>query len=688
MAFSVPTRFRSILFPIARALFRAIPMSQSRRDLLRNGLLDRYAHLVPRPPHGKAPTLAAPRRPLLRAVTPAIGHVAYRTEALPAPLPARLIAFYLPQFHPIAENDAWWGAGFTEWHNVANALPQFEGHWQPRIPADLGYYDLRQPEVMHRQARLAREYGIEGFCFYFYWFGGRTLLEKPLQQWLADSSLDLPLCLCWANERWARNWDGRAGVTLIDQQHSEQDDLSFIAHIAPYLRDPRYLRVEGKPMLLVYRPGLLPDAGASTRRWRLWCQENGIGDVHLAYVQGFERPDPRQIGFDAAIEFPPNLASPQNLTAQQRLINPDYSGSVLDWRELAHESAARPLPDYLLYPGVNPGWDNEPRRAGRGRTYLHASPRGYRDWLRATIHVRMSRIPNPQRMVFINAWNEWAEGAVLEPELRLGHAWLQATRDALREAVPATRSPHVVVHAWYLDAFDEIARALEASAIPWRVIVTTSPEREAVVRERLQSSRLSWELEVFENRGRDILPFLRVADRLLDAGVEVVLKLHTKRSTHREDGRLWLEELLSSLLDRNSERIALARFAQEPRLGLLAPDGHLLRVADYIGANTEALDFVCARTGVPSMLWRQGSFVSGSMFWVRLKALRPALDALWTADEFEQEHGQIDGTLAHAMERMVNTWVQYAGYHTRSMGELSGSPPERPSRDYRYAKRG
>jgi lipopolysaccharide biosynthesis protein len=688
MAFSFRTRFRSILFPVARALFRAIPMSQPRRDLLRNGLLDRYAHLVPQPSRGKAPALAAPRRPLLRAVAPAIGHVAYRTEALPAPLPARLIAFYLPQFHPIAENDAWWGTGFTEWRNVANALPQFEGHWQPRIPADLGYYDLRQPEVMHRQAKLAREYGIEGFCFYFYWFGGRTLLETPLQQWLADPSLDMPLCLCWANERWARNWDGRAGVTLIDQQHSAQDDMAFIAHIAPYLRDPRYLRVEGKPMLLVYRPGLLPDAGATTRRWRTWCRENGIGDIHLAYVQGFERPDPRKIGFDAAIEFPPNLASPQNLTAQQRLINPDYSGSVLDWRELARESAARPLPDYPLYPGANPGWDNEPRRAGHGRTYLHASPRSYRDWLRTTIHARLSHAPDAQRMVFINAWNEWAEGAVLEPDLRLGHAWLQATRDALRQAVPATRGPHVVVHAWYLDAFDEIVHALEASAIPWRVIVTTSPEREAAVQARLQSSRLSWELEVFENRGRDILPFLRIADRLLDAGVEVILKLHTKRSTHREDGAHWMAELLSSLLDRSSEGTALARFADEPRLGLLAPDGHLLQVSDYIGANAEALDFVCARSGVPNTLWRQGAFASGSMFWVRLEALRPALDALWTAEEFEQERGQIDGTLAHAMERMVNTWVHYAGYHTRTMGELSGNPPQGPSRDYRYARRG
>ncbi|HAL22471.1 MAG TPA: hypothetical protein DCP40_07070 [Stenotrophomonas sp.] len=603
-------------------------------------------------------------------------------------MPATLVAFYLPQFHTFAENDAWWGKGFTEWRNVTRALPQFEGHIQPRLPADLGFYDLRNPQVMRDQAQLAAEHGIGAFCFYYYWFSGRTLMEDPLRQWLDDDSITLPFCLCWANENWARRWDGRDDDILIGQQHSADDDLAFIAHVAPYLRDRRALKVDGRPMLLVYRPNLLPDARATAERWRRWCRDNGVGEIHLAYVQGFERPDPRDIGFDAAVEFPPNMSNPRSLSAQQWLLNPEFNGDVRDWRELASEIAARPLPDYPLYPGVNPGWDNEARRSGRGRVYLHASPRGYRDWLRSTVHERLAQAPQHQRMVFINAWNEWAEGAVLEPDARLGHAWLQATREALSPAALWQREtrPCVVIHAWYPDVFAELLDKVKATGLQWRVVVTTTDERHAQIKQVLTASGIDAEIHAFANHGRDILPFLHVADSLLEQGEDIVLKLHTKRSTHRNDGDRWRNELIDRLMAPDRASRIVAAFAKDPTLGLVPPEGHVQRLDYFWGANERNVQALLSRFGVAQGDTNADTFIAGSMFWVRLEALRPMLDTHLQPSLFDTEAGQVDGTLAHAVERTFTLVARHAGYSQQDAATLLGlsSPQDAP---YAYARR-
>lgn len=664
-------------------------MAEAGRDALRQRFFDRFPSVRPLPTRGVGGD-GSVHRPYVHAGGPALGHVAYRSEPLPDPLPATLVAFYLPQFHSIPENDAWWGKGFTEWRNVARALPQFEGHAQPRLPGELGFYDLRNPQVMRDQARLAHEYGIGAFCFYFYWFGGKTLLEAPLRQWLEDPSIELPFCLCWANENWSRRWDGRADDVLIAQSHSPLDDLAFIAHIAPYLRDPRYLRVNGKPLLLVYRPGLLPDAAATAARWREWCLQNGVGEIHLAYTQAFERPDPHSIGFDAAVEFPPNLSTPANITAEQRLIDPEYAGDVLDWRALAEDYRGRALPRYNLYPGVNCGWDNEARRPGRGRTFLHSSPRRYRTWLQDTIFSRLAQVPADQRYVFVNAWNEWAEGAVLEPDARLGHAWLQATREALRGATASSVSrspvrPCAVVHAWHPELLPDILSAVEASEVKFRVVVTTAHEKAAAVREHISRAGIEAELLIFENRGRDILPFLFALHHLERDGEDLtILKLHTKRSAHLGNGDQWRREMIDSLLTGGQAKAALAAFAEDPRLGILAPRGHVLRLTDYWGGNRPLIHHLAGLVGVrpPD---DDAQFISGSMFWARMSALGPLLDSPIDLWNFESEKGQLDGTAAHAIERMFASCAQQAGYRTAQIGT--------PARDttapgpYPYARR-
>lgn len=358
-------------------------------------------------------------------------------DAPPVEKAVRVIAFYLPQFHPIPENDAWWGEGFTEWTNVRPARPLFEGHYQPHVPDNfLGYYDLRDTSVMRKQIELARQYGIEGFCFYVYWFAGKRLLETPVDNYLADPSLDLPFCICWANENWSRRWDGSEHEILMAQEYSDAHDLEFIADMAKYLRDPRYIRVEDKPLLIVYRPNLFPDMRKTAGRWRQWCREHGLGEICIAYVQSFENSPPGKYGLDAAIEFPPSGAFMQPLSVSGIKTEENFSGHVCDWRALVKYAESKSdVPDWL-WRGATPSWDNTPRRKAAGTIFFRNSPRMFERWLKAIFQETLRRIQAPsRRLVFINAWNEWAEGAHLEPDQCHGYAWLNAVRAAHQGAI-------------------------------------------------------------------------------------------------------------------------------------------------------------------------------------------------------------------------------------------------------------
>nr|WP_238787546.1 glycoside hydrolase family 99-like domain-containing protein [Thiospirillum jenense] len=354
-----------------------------------------------------------------------------------ATLPLRLIAFYLPQFHPIPENDHWWGKGFTEWTNVAKAVPQYDGHYQPRLPDTLGFYDLRVQEIQREQIRLVRKHGIYGFCYYYYWFDGKKLLERPLTQVLNDPTLDLPFCLCWANENWTRRWDGGDETVLIGQNHCPSDDLAFIADIAPILIDSRYIRIGQRPLLLVYRPQLLPTPAATAIRWREFMRQHHQIELFLVAIQSFEGIDPTSIGFDAASEFPPHQTSSVEITAQCKLLNQSFNGRIYHYQRCVeyaeNKLVQQESQSYVTFPGVMVNWDNTARRLSSATIFAHATPDAYRRWLNITCQ-RALAIPQPeQRIGFINAWNEWAEGTYLEPDRRYGFRYLQITRDVLNQ---------------------------------------------------------------------------------------------------------------------------------------------------------------------------------------------------------------------------------------------------------------
>ena len=345
----------------------------------------------------------------------------------------RTIAFYLPQFHPIPENDRWWGKGFTEWRNVGKARPNFVGHYQPRVPADLGYYDLRVPEVMDAQAELARRYGIHGFCYYYYWFAGRRLLEAPLERMLATGRPDLPFCLCWANENWTRRWDGKDAEILMAQAHSDADDVAVIRDLIRFLRHPNYIRVNGRPLLVVYRVTAFPDFARTASTWRRICREEGVGEVYLALVESFEmvfdEVDPARFGCDAAVEFPPHGLAEQR-PPSGGVTNPRFDGTVADYRDLAVAYCSRPSAPYVRFRGVIPGWDNTARRQDHSWCFENATPGAFEAWMEhAVAGTRRARVGD-ERLVFVNAWNEWAEGAYLEPDTRFGHTFLEAVRNA------------------------------------------------------------------------------------------------------------------------------------------------------------------------------------------------------------------------------------------------------------------
>jgi hypothetical protein len=373
---------------------------------------------------------------------------------VPPPAPAnddgvRLIAFYLPQFHPIAENDEWWGKGFTEWRNVAPAEPQFPGHYQPHVPADLGFYDLRLAETRQRQADLAQSAGISGFCYYHYWFNSKRLLQRPFDEVLASGQPDFPFALCWANDPWSRRWDGRIDDLLQAQTYSTEDDVAHIRWLLPALRDRRAITVERKPLFLVYRASDLPDPARTCETWRHEVEQAGLAGIYLVAVEtAWELGwDATEVGFDAKVLFQPQFGWLITHVSKQegaRLNVPEKDGlQVYDYDAvLAALDDLEPV-DYRRYESVFPGWDNTPRVGDRAVIIHNSTPSSYGEWLREAV-TRARNQPTEHRIVFLNAWNEWAEGCHLEPDLRHGHAYLEATRRALSAPAHGSGRPSVV----------------------------------------------------------------------------------------------------------------------------------------------------------------------------------------------------------------------------------------------------
>ena len=368
----------------------------------------------------------------------------------------RSIAVYLPQFHPIPENDEWWGKGFTEWTNVTKAKPLFKGHHQPHIPADFGFYDLRLSEVMEMQAAAAKQYGIYGFMFYHYWFNGKRILHTPLDNYRDKVKSDFPYFLCWANENWSRKWDGSDDEVLLRQNYSEQDDIEHLRFLCSFFKDKRYIRIDDKPVLAVYKTELMQDAGKTASVWRETAKQCGFKDLYLIRVEATDWDTvPSTIGFDASIQFQPDWRNlykhliPQNIPEKilNKIYDSKYAGRVyrklfkkrpysfphlvIDYKKFSEDFYSGQTTSYKRFPCVMPSWDNYPRRQnGNAMIFHNADPELYGKWLH-TVAKNFKPYSAEENFIFINAWNEWAEGNHLEPSLKWGNAYLEETHKAL-----------------------------------------------------------------------------------------------------------------------------------------------------------------------------------------------------------------------------------------------------------------
>ncbi len=353
----------------------------------------------------------------------------------------RALAVVLPQFHPIPENDKWWGKGFTEWTNVVKTKPRFKNHYQPHLPADLGFYDMRLLQTLEDQAELAKQHHIYGFCYYHYWFNGKRLLETPIKKVIESGKPNFPFLLCWANENWSRRWDGQDKEVLIEQQYSEKDHAVHAKYLAENeFKDERYIKIDGKPCFLFYNPHIIPDLKKTIEIWRTEVKKHNFKDIYLCAVKtaDFQIKNSEELGFDAVIEWQPdwkNLHCVPNIW--NRIKNKIGIGNTfksLDYEDVVKRMLKKKLPVEKHFQSIMPSWDNSARRKNHAFMITNSSPEKYGKWLKE-ICLKAKTYSNEENFIFINAWNEWAEGNHLEPDQKWGKAYLAKTKEILKNYI-------------------------------------------------------------------------------------------------------------------------------------------------------------------------------------------------------------------------------------------------------------
>jgi len=599
-----------------------------------------------------------------------------------------IIAFYLPQFHPFQENDSWWGKGFTEWTNVSKAIPQFLGHYQPRLPGELGFYDLRLKNVLSRQIELAKEYGVNGFCFHYYWFDGKRLMEGPLEAFLAsdEEELNFPFSLCWANENWTRKWDGAESEILIKQSYSRESFVDVFNDIDRYFQDERYIKINGMPIITIYRAEVIPDISYMINLWRSLALERGYPGLYVIVTRAFGFIEFEEIGADAVCEFPPHAVKAKSINRNLSFLNKSYGGSVFDYTDVVDYATKNLDSEHIVsvarnyYPCVMTGWDNVARRPSDGNVFHNASPQKFYSWLESACNWARIHQESGRRLVFINAWNEWAEGTYLEPDRRYGYAYLHAVRTVREQwyknieleslcdqyALEPNSIGVLCLHVYYKDLVDDVVRLVETVKTETSLDIAISFTNcyPAPLARRILEAAKPVKAIVVINRGRDVLPFFSLTKCLLDFDYKYGLKLHTKKSLHMNDGDVWRDNLYSSLLSEKAISLVESSFLDEERkVGFIAPKDSLMsnEIEAHLIENKANMEHILTHIGCTNIeIYKP--FIAGTMFWFSMNFIRDLDPSRFDSTFFGPELGAIDGDLAHAFERLFTTLGDFYGY--------------------------
>ncbi|QQS21820.1 glycoside hydrolase family 99-like domain-containing protein [Candidatus Saccharibacteria bacterium] len=616
----------------------------------------------------------------------------YEAEAEGSYTPAkgdpRLIAVYLPQFHKIPLNEISWGKGFTEWTNVASAAAGFVGQQQPILPADLGFYDLDRPAKIKEQIDLAKKYGIHGFMFYYYWFSGEKILNNPIDTFLENKDWDFNLMICWANENWTKRWDGMDNEIIIGQKYNDDDPLKFIQDVAPILSDPRYITIDGeRPILAVYRPSTISNIDEYAKIWRDYFRDKFNKELFLIVGNNHTDGDPREYGFDALYDFSPGsviwggaaseYANVKEVNYEPLKLDPNFYGSLVDYRDIALDDRLDAIDRYSFptFQAVLPHWDNHARKKGRHtHALINSTPEVYATWLDRVLSKMVKKQKAP--LVFLNAWNEWAEGAMLEPTLHLGHANLLRTAEVLskysgnranRITFPEMGLQRkdsvriaVVLHLFYPELWETLTSDLRYISEEFDIFVTV-PEKHKNIRLEYNDHKVT--VITVPNWGRDVLPFLHVLRKVRAAGYEFILKLHSKKSKQipRTSASYWLNTTIAALLPGSQGVDNILKKMSKSRIKIIGVKEFAVRMS--LGGEPtlkKRLQQYYPKEAAKKISKDidQYMFSAGSMFWARVDAFDDILSRHIVADDFELEYGQVWQTRAHFLERDI--WVNIA----------------------------